>query len=111
MTEVWIGELGDIRPKKDGPVIAWATKDGSAFGALLEFEKERMQPDPRPVIMKNISDTIEIVQKHLDELNHWKVKLDDKIEEAEQIKKSFEDRIKGIKLGIVLHSDLDGRIE
>ena len=45
--QVWIGENGDIRQTRDGPLIDWATKDGSMFGEFLKFIPDRMQPDPR----------------------------------------------------------------
>lgn len=44
---VWVGEDGDIRKDKDGPLIAWATVSGQPLDAFLKFKKNTMQVDPR----------------------------------------------------------------
>ena len=45
--KVWVGENGDIRKSKNGQILGWATTDGTMFGDLLPFKKNKMQKDPR----------------------------------------------------------------
>ena len=47
VNKVWVGEDGDIRENSEGPVIGWATVDGSMFGDFLSFKENKMQKDPR----------------------------------------------------------------
>ena len=44
---VWVGEIGDIRETEDGPLLAWATVDGTMSGNYLAFKPNAMQKDPR----------------------------------------------------------------
>ena len=44
---VWVGELGDIRINERGPVIGWATEDGTMVGKFVPFKKNKMQKNPR----------------------------------------------------------------
>ena len=43
---VWVGDNGDIREDSEGPVIGWATEDGTMMGARLPFRRNAMQPHP-----------------------------------------------------------------
>ena len=61
--QVWIGELGDIRPSEQGPVIGWATVDGSFPGEPIPFKKDSMQKDPTPKIIKCLHTAIANSQK------------------------------------------------
>lgn len=53
VNNVWVGEDGDIRENSEGPVIGWATVDGSMFGDFLSFKENKMQKDPRLVKRKS----------------------------------------------------------
>ena len=69
MPKVWVGQNGDIRKSEKGDVLGWATKDGTMFGELLPFKKNKMQRDPRkkpktkPIIQKRQLETSAMQKK------------------------------------------------